>query len=155
STALTSSASPATSGQSVTFTATISPTSPGSGTPTGTVTFYDGSATLGTGSVSGGIATFSVSSLSVQTHSIKAVYGGDPDFKTSTSAILSQVSQSAAGVAMDATEAGEFVVIPATSSVDAAIAALHDDPQDGSLVHDLALNHVATKARRWTGGPGD
>src|SRR5208283_6151886 len=32
------------------------------------------------------IATFTTSSLSVRTHSIKAVYGGDSNFKTSTSA---------------------------------------------------------------------
>src|SRR5208282_672541 len=92
--ALASSANPSTSGQTVTFTATISVSSPGSGTPTGTVTFYNGSATLGTGSMSGGIATFSVSSLSVGTHSIKAIYSGDTNFKTSTSAILTQIVQS-------------------------------------------------------------
>jgi len=85
-TTLASSVNPSTFGQAVTFTATISVSSPGSGTPTGTVTFYDGSNSLGTGSVSGGIATFATSSLSVRTHSIKAVYGGDSNFKTSTSA---------------------------------------------------------------------
>jgi len=38
-------------GQPVTFTATVAAKSPGAGTPTGTVTFKDGSSTLGTGTL--------------------------------------------------------------------------------------------------------
>ena len=37
-------------GQSVTLTATVAVTTPGAGNPTGTVTFMDGTTTLGTGS---------------------------------------------------------------------------------------------------------
>jgi hypothetical protein len=87
---LASSANPSASGQSVTFTATLTVSSPGSGTPTGTVTFYNGTAVLGTVNVSERIAIFTISSLSVGTHSIKAVYSGDTNFKTSTSAVLTQ-----------------------------------------------------------------
>ena len=47
-TALTSDPNPSVSGQSVTFTATIAAGSPGSGTPTGTVDFLDGTTTIGT-----------------------------------------------------------------------------------------------------------
>jgi hypothetical protein len=89
-TALTSSANPSQSGQPVTFTATVSPVSPGAGTPTGTVTFSDGSTTLGTGSLSNGTATFSTSSLSVGTHNITATYGGDGNFTGSTSNTVAQ-----------------------------------------------------------------
>jgi hypothetical protein len=61
------------------------------GTPTGSVTFKDGSNALGTGALNGsGVATFSTSALSAGSHSITAVYGGDTDFSGSTSAILSQ-----------------------------------------------------------------
>ena len=82
-------------GQAVTFTATVSANAPGAGTPpTGTVTFKDGATTLGTGtqSVVGGNlqAIFSTSSLTLGSHSIKAVYGGDSNFKTSTSPTLTQ-----------------------------------------------------------------
>ena len=56
-TKVTSSANPSVYGQSVTFTATVTAASPGSGTPTGTVTFYDGTTTLGNGTLSGGTAT--------------------------------------------------------------------------------------------------
>src|SRR5207245_771746 len=44
-----SSATPTVFGQSVMFTATVTASSPGAGTPTGTVTFKDGATTLGTG----------------------------------------------------------------------------------------------------------
>ena len=40
-------------GQTITFTATITPVSPGNGTPTGTVTFKEGTVTVGTGAVNG------------------------------------------------------------------------------------------------------
>ena len=92
STTVVSSANPSSSGQAVTFTATVNAVSPGSGTPTGTVTFYDGSTTLGTATLNGtGTASFTTSSLSVGSHSIKVSYGGDADFKASTSAVLKQV----------------------------------------------------------------
>ena len=91
-TAVTSSPNPSDPGQSVTFTATVAHAAAGgTGSPTGTVTFKDGATTLGTGtlsSVSGQFqATFSTSSLSLGAHStITAVYGGDSNFNTSTSA---------------------------------------------------------------------
>ncbi len=89
-TRLTSSANPSVYGQSVTFTATVAASAPGSGTPTGTVTFMDGTNALGTGTLSGDTTTFTTSSLAVGTHSITAVYSGDLNFITSTSAVLSQ-----------------------------------------------------------------
>src|SRR3989440_3990378 len=84
---LSSSANPSVSGQSVTFTATVSVKSPGStaaANPTGTVTFYDGSLALATGglSTSGGVTTssYTTSALSTATHSITASYNGDLNF---------------------------------------------------------------------------
>ena len=91
STAVISSVNPSVFGQSVTLTATVTATAPGSGTPTGTVTFKDGSTTLGTGTLSSGKATFTTTSLSVATHSITAVYGGSSNYNGSTSVALSQV----------------------------------------------------------------
>ncbi|HZV06696.1 MAG TPA: Ig-like domain repeat protein [Gemmataceae bacterium] len=89
-TMVSSSVNPSVYGQSVTFTATVSANSPGSGTPTGTVTFEDGTTILGTGQLSGGMATFSISTLSVGNHSITAVYGGDTNDAGSTSSTLTQ-----------------------------------------------------------------
>jgi len=90
STAVTSDLNPSKTGDNVTFTATISVTAPGAGTPTGTVTFKDGATTLGTGSVAGGTATFSTTTLPVGARSITAVYGGDTNFNGSTSSALTQ-----------------------------------------------------------------
>jgi hypothetical protein len=70
-------------GSSVTFTATVSGSG---GTPTGTVTFFDGTTQLGTGTLSSGTATFKTSSLAAGSHSITAGYGGDSTFGTATSA---------------------------------------------------------------------
>ena len=90
-TALTSDPNPSVSGQSVTFTATIAAVSPGSGTPTGTVNFLDDTTVIGTAEpLTAGVATFSTSTLTVATHSITAVYSGDPNFTTSPSSVLSQ-----------------------------------------------------------------
>jgi hypothetical protein len=92
-TTVVSSVNPSTFGQSVTFTATVTPTS-GSGTPTGTVTFLDGTSTLGTGTLSSGQATFSTSSLAVGNHVITAQYGGDSNFNSSTSSAITQTVNS-------------------------------------------------------------
>ncbi len=92
-----SSGSPSAFGQSVTFTATVTVKTPGSGTPTGSVIFYDGSTELGPGTLNGsGQATYSTSSLAVGTHSITAVYQGATDFGTSTSTAINQKVNKAA-----------------------------------------------------------
>src|SRR4029077_13071438 len=58
-TTLTASPNPSNFGQSVALTATVAPVAPGAGTATGTVTFKDGSATLGTATLnSADTATF-------------------------------------------------------------------------------------------------
>jgi uncharacterized repeat protein (TIGR01451 family) len=89
-TTLASSIIPSVLGQSVTFKATVNVNSPGAGTPTGTVTFYDGSTKLGTGTLSGGVATFTTSTLPVGSNSITAVYGGDTNDQGSTSKVFTQ-----------------------------------------------------------------
>ena len=88
--AVVSSLNPALLGQPVTFTATVS-VGLGAGTPTGTVTFKDGTTVLGTGTLNaGGWTTLSLSSLTVGSHSITAVYGGDTSFGGSSSDVLTQ-----------------------------------------------------------------
>src|SRR5207245_3461749 len=72
------------------FTATVTATAPGTGTPTGTVTFKDGATPLATNTLSSGQATFATSSLSVASHTISAVYNGDLNFNSSTSPNLTQ-----------------------------------------------------------------
>jgi ELWxxDGT repeat protein len=81
---------PSVYGQSVTFTATVSANLPGAGTPSGTVTFMEGTTTLGTGTLTGGTANFTTSALATGSHSISTLYNGDTNFLTSTAATLSQ-----------------------------------------------------------------
>ena len=79
-------------GKPCTFSVQIGVQSPGSGNPTGSVTFYDGGKTLGTGSLSAdGHATFSISSLSKGTHSITATYSGNDNLDGCSSSAVSQV----------------------------------------------------------------
>jgi hypothetical protein len=85
-TGISSSLNPSICGQDVTFTATIS----GHG-PTGMVTFYDGSSTLGNADLSNGVGRLTTDSLKAGTHAITAVYSGDTRNASSTSAALAQV----------------------------------------------------------------
>ena len=90
STTLTVDKNPARFGATVTFTATV--TTAGTNAPTGTVTFNDGSTSIGTvmlATVGGNqVATLAISTLTAGVHSITAVYGGDPNNASSTSPIL-------------------------------------------------------------------
>jgi hypothetical protein len=74
---------PSVSGQTVTFTGTVAA---GTGTPTGTVDFLEGSTTLASSVTLDGSdqATFTTSSLAVGSHTITANYSGDPNFAAST-----------------------------------------------------------------------
>jgi autotransporter-associated beta strand protein len=83
-TTLSTSPNPSVASQQVTVTATVAALSPGSGIPTGSVEFFNGSTDLGPGTLSGGVATLRTSSLPVRSNTITAVYSGDANFTTST-----------------------------------------------------------------------
>jgi hypothetical protein len=89
-TAVTLTANPTTavSGQTITLTASVAPTS-GTSIPTGTVTFQDGSTAIGSSPLAAGNGTLAVSTLSVGTHSLSAVYSGDTGDSPSTSKTVS------------------------------------------------------------------
>ncbi len=81
-------------GASITFTATLAPpASNASDIPTGTVNLLDGSTVIGTGTVNAsGVVTITLNgatSLGTGPHSITAVYSGDAEFNTVTSAVES------------------------------------------------------------------
>jgi hypothetical protein len=86
-TSLGASSSSAVFGQQLTLTATVSAAAPGSGVPTGTVTFFDGTTALGSVSLNAsGQATLTTQGLLPGTHTaLTAVYSGDPNYLTSTS----------------------------------------------------------------------
>ena len=71
-------------GESVTFTAALSNVF----SPSGTVTFKDGTNTIGTGTISGTTATYTTATLTAGSHSITAEYSGDTNNATATSAAI-------------------------------------------------------------------
>ena len=132
-TGVSSSLNPSTSGQSVTFTATVSDTS--GGVPTGTVEFYDGSTDLGPGSALSGsgnsaTSTLTTSTLTAGSHSISAVYTPTGDFAGSSGSLTQTVNTPPATATFngkDTTTEGSWIgvygsqgynVINATNGVD-------------------------------------
>jgi hypothetical protein len=87
-TSMSSSSSSVTPGQSVTLTAQVASVT--TGTPTGSVAFYNGTTLLGTVPLTAGTATLNTSALSPGiTNVLNAVYSGDNNFTTSTSSTSS------------------------------------------------------------------
>jgi len=84
---LTSSVNPVLTTNPTTLTAIVSATQ---GTPTGSVSFLDGSTLIGQGTLAGGVATLTTSSLAVGSHSITAIYSGDTNFVAATSGALAE-----------------------------------------------------------------
>ncbi|NYF50753.1 Ig-like domain repeat protein [Tunturiibacter gelidoferens] len=86
---LSTSGSPSTAGLPITLSATVT----GNGSaPTGSVTFYDGTAAVGTSPINAaGLGTISLSSLTVGSHSLTANYSGDAYNGTSVSPAITQV----------------------------------------------------------------
>ena len=108
-TVVTSNVNPSVVGQTVTYTATVSATSPGGGAPSAadTMTFKDGASTITCGS---GSAAFNGTSATCKVtyattagspHSITAVFGGDANFAPSTSTVFPQtVNQASPTIAL-------------------------------------------------------
>ena len=128
-TAVSAAPNPSVFGQAVTFTATVTPTG-GSGTPTGSVTFQDGSSVLGSATLSGGSATFTLATLAVGPHSITAVYGGGGGFSGSTSPALTQTvnqaqTTTAVSSSVNPTVFGQSVTFTATDRQTAPVESTH------------------------------
>jgi hypothetical protein len=79
----------------------------------------DGTTTLGTGSISSSVATLTISSLAVGTHSITAQYGGDSNYSVAVSTPVSQVVNKASSTialasSLNPSTAGASVTLTAT-----------------------------------------
>jgi sugar lactone lactonase YvrE len=97
--------------QSVTFTANVASLS--SQTPTGAVSFFNGTSLLGTGTLSSkGVATFTSATLPVGTYQIIAQYSGDGNFAASMS--------SPALTFVVSPDPPDFTLTPASISISAA-----------------------------------
>ncbi len=95
---VTASPNPGVYGGSIELDATVT----GSGlTPTGTITFYDSSNTIGSATLSSGMASYTTAALSAGTHSIAASYAGDANYTSGSSTVLNlTVNKAAAAVAL-------------------------------------------------------
>lgn len=85
--ALSSSLNPSTYGSTVTLTATMTSNA---ASPTGTVTFLDGTTSIGSATIIGHTATLSTALLPAGSHSITASYGGDGNYGGAQSSALTQ-----------------------------------------------------------------
>jgi uncharacterized protein (TIGR03118 family) len=149
---------------SVTITATVAAGPGNSGTPTGTVTFLDGSTRLGTAPLVNGSATFDSTFTVVGIHAITAQYSGDGAFLPSSQKIPLQVTGLAtmATLLVPATATpGSTVLLTATISSTGGIPAgqvtfldgntsLGTSPLDGTGVAILRINTLAAGSHSLT-----
>ena len=112
-TTLTSSVNPSLVGQVTTLTATVTGSS-----PTGTVTFKDGTTTLNSATLSGGVGSISASFTTTGAHTLTAVYAGDTANNGSTSASTTQTVNT-----------GTAATLPAPPSSPAPVANYEYDAQ--------------------------
>lgn len=106
-----------TTGQPITFTATLTPASVGAAAPTGTVQFFDGAVPLGTATIAGGAASFATTGLTGTTaHAITATYSGDTLYAASSSPVLT-VGKNTSTAATSTT----LTALPAIAPVGAAV----------------------------------
>jgi len=90
-TTITSSSNPSLVNQSLTFTATVTS---GSSVPNGSViTFYKGTASIGTGTTTNGVASLTTSISNAGTYAIKARYAGDVFHQHSSGAVTQVVNR--------------------------------------------------------------
>src|SRR3984885_14366684 len=139
-TGLASSANPATYGQAITLTATVSPSA-----ATGKVTFYDGVTVLGTSSLASGVATLTTRLLQAGAHTLRAYYAGATGYLSSKSLALPQKIGTVADVAFYA---------PTTSPLSGAYqVAVGDFNGDGKA--DLAITEATGSMVNILLGNGD
>jgi hypothetical protein len=86
----TSSLNPSIYGNQVTFNVQVLPVPPGSGTPTGQIQIFDGTVSLGTFTLQGGVYSFTTASLAPGLHAIAVQYNGDTNFQPFTSPAIQQ-----------------------------------------------------------------
>jgi hypothetical protein len=108
STTLTTDPNPSAQDEKLTLTATVDPAD-----ASGTVNFLDGGNPIGSAPVSGGVATLSLTGLSIGVHSLTAVYKGDACHSSSTSNKVNQIIDEPVPVLLSL-----FLTAPVTGGVE-------------------------------------
>jgi autotransporter-associated beta strand protein len=131
--------------QTVTFTALVTVTS-GTGTPTGTVSFFDQNGTdLGSGTLTNGTATLTTSALPIGKELITAVYSGDSSFGMATSPVLTVVVGSQTELFVNQVYL-DVTGIPADASANFWIAQLNGGYPRGLIVQQIVGSSQASIA---------
>jgi hypothetical protein len=95
------------SNQNLTLTATVAPLI--SGTPTGSVSFYEGQTLVGTGTLSNGVASYTASSFPPANVVVSAQYSGDANFTQSASPPILVLSVTPTATSLSVGQAGSVV----------------------------------------------
>lgn len=138
---LVSTPNPSVGGQNVTFKATV--VGIYGGTPTGSVTFRQGTTTLGTIALASARGSYTTSFQTSGTRSITATYSGDANFVASTSPAMSQVVQKATTKtaltsSLNPSIAGQSVTLTAT------VSPRYSGSPAGSVTFKLGAKTLAT-----------
>ena len=112
-------AAPAAGTGIVTLTAAVAVPAPGVGPATGKVTFFDGTTTLGSANVAGGLAILKFAKLPAGSHYIRAVFSGTGAFGGSSSAIVHYTIAATTSTTVQATAAafGQTTSLKATVTI--------------------------------------
>jgi sugar lactone lactonase YvrE len=147
-TTLTSTAATTLADEPASFTASVSSTT---GIPTGSVSFYDGGVSIGQAQLNAqGLATLSTSTLTVGTHNITAVYVGNGNYNTSTSAalqhtvVLATTSLTLAGPGTPVDAGGTFGMTATLSSNGVAPKGTLTLHNGGATIATLSVNADGT-----------
>jgi hypothetical protein len=138
--ALVANPNPVGQGSPLMLTANVSVVPPGSGNPTGTVSFFDGTTLLGSSSVTGGVATFTAPAQTLGHRSMSAVYNGDGKLLGSISHMLIEVV-GAVGVGPEPLPRAVFLAAPWPNPARSAVTLRFGLPRDADVslrIYDLA-----------------
>jgi hypothetical protein len=141
---VTTSLSPTTYGQIVTFTALLAAVPPGAGTPTGLVTFTIDGIPASTPTLSDGVATFSTAALGAGVHTVAVIYDGDANFNGVTHTISQTVNKAATGMSLMASANPVMVGQTVTLTAAITVAAPGAGAPTGSVTFTLDSTTVVT-----------
>ncbi|WP_340384423.1 Ig-like domain repeat protein [Streptomyces sp. SS7] len=162
-TTVSSSPDPSVVGQPVTFTATVVPLAPGTGTPTGTVTFSFGDGTTPvTATVTDGAATVTraYTARSGSPYTVTATYGASPDFAGSSGTDTQTVNPASTTTTVSSSPNPSVVGQPVTFTATVAPVAPGAGTPTGTITFDFGdgttpvtatlANGTATATRPYT-----
>jgi Pro-kumamolisin, activation domain/Bacterial Ig-like domain (group 3) len=140
-TALTASTLTSVFGQSVTFTATVTGTF--GPTPSGTVTFFDGSTKLNASTLNAGTVAYATAALLPGTHNVTAEFAGDQVNLTSTSSpvveIVADTTTTTLASGLNPSVYGQNITLTAT------VAAAHGGSVAGTVTFYNGANTLGTQ----------